>query len=97
VKRFKLVLKNGRCISIPYSSLPIIDYNPQGKIVISGHNYIISITGRNLINLFSWLTDECLISLTASRTGIDVMEEDQIYVDDITVKGKAFEAPPQPE
>ena len=90
VKRFKLNLKTGRSISIPYSSLPILDLIPTGELKITGHNYSVHVKGRNLVKLYNWLSDECLVSLSESKTGMDSEKDEDLFVKSIQIQGSAF-------
>lgn len=76
---------------MPYSLLPLFELRPEGTLKISSNNFNIWIEGRNLHKVMDWLCKEVLISLSESKTGIDMASENEAYIESIKVEGKAFE------
>lgn len=79
-------LKTGRQVSIPYASLPVIDYLPEGILKILSPGVDIVIKGRNLNLIAQALINDQVIWIKESLTGIDDQMED-LFVAEIRIGG----------
>ena len=80
-----LRLKNGAYISLPYSYMTKVKFNPSIglELYISG-NYV-KITGRNLHEMYNYLCRHRVTFIMANPNDKDTTEEQQTYVKDIEV------------
>jgi len=87
VRRFKLLLRDGREFSVPYAYLPIILYDPDRNLIIRTGDVEITIVGRSLKILADWLNEEKVLWIKESESGIDD-EDDEVFILSISVDGE---------
>lgn len=82
--------KGGEFVSLPYSYLTKIKFNPSDslELYISG-NYV-KITGRNLHEIYNQLCRHRVTFIEASISDLDTTEEDETYIKNIEVQEDAF-------
>jgi hypothetical protein len=85
VRRFKLYLRDGTIMSIPYATLPLLTYAPAGLLTIAANEVQITIHGRNLAKLTDWFSEEKVLWIKESHSGVDDDRED-IFIAKIDVK-----------
>ena len=71
VKRFKLIFKTGKMISIPYAMLPIIYFDPVQNLTIKTSELVVSISGRSLHIIEDFFSMELVTWIKESPTQID--------------------------
>ncbi len=86
VRRFKLLLRDGRTISVPYAHLPVFIYTPEEDLKIRTGDIEISIKGRSLHKLEAWLSEEKITWIKESASGADP-EDSAVFVEHIRVDG----------
>lgn len=89
LKRFSIILRDGRQVSFPYSSLPIFDYRP-GLMSIISSGWQIEIKGRNLISLLDEFNKEQIVWIKELPSNIDGMDK-EIFISEIQLKGMVFD------
>lgn len=82
VRRFKLLLRSGKTVSIPYAYLPVITLTAEKQLVINTHDLTITIKGRGLHKIEEWLTEEKVLWIQESHTTTDTDEGD-VFVSEI--------------
>ncbi|MBL7681773.1 MAG: hypothetical protein JNK00_00315 [Flavipsychrobacter sp.] len=87
IKRFKLILRTGKVVSIPYAFLPVITLTAEKDLIISTHDLEIFIRGRKLHKISEALSEERVVWIRESNTSIDTGDDD-VYVSDILIKGE---------
>lgn len=77
--------KGGEFVSLPYSYLTKIKFNPSEslELYISGNH--VKITGRNLHEIYNQLCRHRVTFIEASISDIDSTDENETYVKDIEV------------
>lgn len=80
-----LRLKGGEFVSLPYSYMTKIKFNPSESIelYISG-NYV-KITGRNMHDIYNQLCRHKVVFIAANITDMDSTDEDKTFVKNIEV------------
>ncbi|GAB3967725.1 hypothetical protein GCM10028806_10540 [Spirosoma terrae] len=81
-----LRLKGGKYVSLPYSYLTKIKFDPSESIelYISGNH--VKITGRNMHDIYEQLIRHRVTFIIANPTDLDTTEESETFVKDIEVK-----------
>ena len=87
IKRFKLLFRNGKEVSIPYAFLPIFTLTSDQQIQIATHDIEIKVNGRGLHKICDYLNEEKILWIKESNTKIDDEELD-VYVSDISISGE---------
>lgn len=87
IKRFKVMFKDGRSMSVSYALLPVIIYHPDLGIEIRTSEFTIRISGRGLLQLEEYLSAEQVSWIKESPSGADTQEEG-IFILSITVRGE---------
>ncbi len=86
VRRFRLLFRDGRIFSIPYAYLPIIIFDPDRNLMIKTSELEITIKGRSLKTLADHLSEEKVIWIKESSSGVDD-QDSEVFVSDIKVDG----------
>jgi hypothetical protein len=86
IRRFKLLFRDGRVISIPYAYLPVIIFDPARNLLIKTTDVEITIKGRTLNTLADWLSEEKVIWIKESESGVDD-QGSEVFVSDIQIDG----------
>ncbi|RAJ89924.1 hypothetical protein LX87_05613 [Larkinella arboricola] len=81
-----LRLKGGEFVSLPYSYMTKIKFNPSEslELFISGNH--VKITGRNLHEVYNQLCRHRVTFIQASISNFDNIDEGQAYIKDIDIK-----------
>ena len=87
LRRFRLIMRDGRIVSVPYAHLPIIEYVHDQGIIISINELDITITGRGLDELENWLSDEKVLWMKESPSGEDTLEG-EVFIWSIEIEEK---------
>ena len=87
VRRFKLYFRDGRVLSVPYAYLPLIVYDPGRDLDIKTGDLDIKIKGRGLHKLADWLSDEKVLWIRESASGIDD-EDTEEFISQIDIEGE---------
>ncbi len=82
---FELRTKDGRRKAYSYSYMTEADYEPDTGIIINVSDVVITITGRNLDEIFNYLVANRLTYVQEDYSGIDD-EEASVFVQGIEVK-----------
>ena len=85
VRRFKVYLRDGTVMSIPYATLPLMTYDPAGMITIKASELTIIIHGRGLGKLTDWFSEEKILWIKESPSGIDP-EREEVFLSKIEVQ-----------
>ncbi len=85
VPSIKFQKRDGKLLFLPYSSQPIIEFNPDTGILVRSFQKIISIKGRGLVKLAEWLGSQKVVWVAESTTGTDDESED-IFISAISVE-----------
>lgn len=72
-------------MSIPYATLPLLTYDPNGVLLIKSGEISIEIHGRGLVKLTDWFSEEKVLWIKESNSGIDD-ESEAIFIRQIAVK-----------
>ena len=86
VRRFKLLFRDGRVISVPYAYLPVIIYNPSQNLKIKTGEMEIIMEGRSLDKLADWLSEEKVLWIKEAPSGTDD-ETSEVFISYIRVEG----------
>jgi|GEM_PF-4298597 len=86
LKRFKLLLRSGQQVSIPYAFIPIIILDEKGHIKIKTNEWTVIIAGRGLKSLEEHLSNDQVRWIKESASGIDG-NEDRSFVSSISIDG----------
>lgn len=73
------MFKDGRVISLPYAHLPVFNYAPDGTLSIQTSEMTIVINGRALNRLADYFSEEKVLWVKESPSGIDD-EEIEIFI-----------------
>lgn len=85
LRRFKLLLRTGKQVSIPYAFLPIIILEHEGLIHIKTNDLHITIEGRGLKALEEHLSQEKVRWIKESVSGLD--QEEAVFIKHILMDG----------
>ena len=91
IKRFKLILRNGSIYSLPYSLLPYYILTSSKDLVIKAYDIFIMVKGTNLDLILEHLSQERLIFLKESPSGINNGISSNVFVENITIEGEALQ------
>ena len=86
IKRFKIALRSGTYYAIPYASLPIMIFD-SGKLILKTYGMHIELTGRGTPIIEHHISEERLLFVKESQSGVDVDNED-VFIKSIKVLGK---------
>jgi len=87
VRRYKLIFRSGDTLSIPYATLPLIKCEDNRRIIILATDLTVTITGRGLGKLESYLSDERIQWIKESGSGLDDQDED-VFIAAIRIEGE---------
>ena len=87
VRRFRLFLRNGQVISIPYALLPIVILEADKSLRLKAHGLEVTVKGRSLHKVEEWLNEEKLLWLKEANTDMDDTEEYEVFIKSIEVEG----------
>ncbi len=85
LRRFKLLLRTGKQVSIPYAFLPIIILEHEGLIHIKTNDLNITIEGRGLKALEEHLSQEKVRWIKESISGND--QNEAVFIKHILIDG----------
>jgi hypothetical protein len=88
VRRFQIILRSGKAISVPYSILPVFILTEDAHLIIRAYGFIATLKGRNLKALDAYLNDERVLFIKESASGTDTGDE-HIFIANIEIAGKA--------
>ena len=89
VRRLRLLLRDGRTLSIPYAYLPLFILVPNEGLTIKTTQLEVIIKGRGLARLEELLSQERVEWLRESNTEIDPGEK-EFFIASIALDGKAL-------
>ena len=87
VRRFKLIFRSGKQLSIPYAYLPVIVLEHDGLVCIKTSDLSISIKGRGLKALEEYLSKEVVRWIKESVSNRDTRETED-FISEIIVDGE---------
>ena len=87
VRRFRLFLRNGQVISVPYALLPIVILEADKSLRLKSHGLEVTVKGRSLHKVEEWLNEEKLLWLKEANTDMDDTEEYEVFIKSIEVEG----------
>lgn len=90
VRRFKLIMRTGQMVSVPYALLPIVILEADKSLRIKAHDLEITVKGRNLQKVEEWLNEEKILWLREAGTDFDDKEEYDVFIQSIGVEGELF-------
>ncbi|AXG69616.1 hypothetical protein KORDIASMS9_01841 [Kordia sp. SMS9] len=88
VSRFRIILKDASFYSLPYSLLPILIFTGE-KLIIKSYGVHISIFGKGLSVIENHISNQTLLYVRESISGVDLEEKD-VFVSQIIVEGKSI-------
>lgn len=86
IRRFKLILRSGKQVSIPYAFLPVIVLENEGFVCIKTKDISISIKGRGLKPLEEYLSKEVVRWIKESVSKRDTKETED-FISEIVIDG----------
>lgn len=86
-RRFKLIFADGRKISIPYASLPIIILDSEKNLTLRTHGIEVLIRGRGLDIVEQMLSEERVTMIMESNLSVDDNQTD-VFIENINAEGK---------
>ena len=86
IRRFKLYLRSGERISIPYSLLPITILVSNQTLLIKSHELQVTIAGRGLHRIDDAISAETLLYIKQNPSDHDDGQQ-QVFVKDIQCVG----------
>lgn len=87
---FELRTKDGKRTAYSYSYMTEANYEPEKGITINVSDVVITITGRNLGEIFNYLVSNRLTYIQEDYSGIDDGES-QLFIESIGVKKDNFD------
>jgi len=84
VKRFRLLLKGGESVSIPYAYLPLIRLSSKQELQLCTHDLTVVVRGRNLDRIEEWLNEEKVLWLRESNTALDA-DDGEVFISSIKI------------
>lgn len=90
VRRFRLFFRDGKIISIPYAYLPIIIFDPDRSLLIKTSELEITIKGRALKILADHLSEEKVLWIKESSSGVD-NQDSEVFISGIEIEGDLIE------
>lgn len=87
VRRFKLLLRTGQFVSIPYAHLPVVILDHEGQIRILTKDWTILVEGRGLKPLEEYFSNEQVRWIKESPSGIDEEEQEE-FINRISIQGE---------
>lgn len=90
IRCFKLIKRSGDIYAIPYALLPVLILSDNTTLTIRTHGIQIVVTGRNLSVIEEHLSNDMLLWITESPSGIDD-EESPVFIKDIETGGEYLE------
>lgn len=84
---FELRTRDGKRKAYSYSYMTEADYEPEKGIIINVSDVVITITGRNLDEIFNYLVANRLTYVQEDYSGIDD-EEASVFVESIEIKAQ---------
>lgn len=87
LRRFKLILRSGRVVSIPYAFLPVMVLEHDGLVCIKTSDLSIEIRGRGLTALEEYLSKEVVRWIKESSSKRDTKETED-FVSEIVIDGE---------
>jgi hypothetical protein len=82
---FELRFRSGRRLGFPYSYLTKLDFDPTGNIEIQVSDAVVTISGRNLKDIFTYLIQNRLTFIQEDPSGIDT-EDGDVFVAELRVE-----------
>ena len=92
-RRFRLYLRNGGVISLPYSILPYYILTPSKDLIIKAPGILIKVCGVNLERLLEYLGQERLAFLKESPSGINDETDGtaSVFIENIIIEGDTLQ------
>lgn len=87
VRRFKLILRSGKQVSIPYAFLPVLVFEHDGLVCLKTKDLSISIKGRGLKPLEEYLSREEVRWIKESVSNRDIKETED-FISEIVIDGE---------
>jgi hypothetical protein len=78
--------KNGDRTALPYSYFTAFRFNKSGELVLEHTSYHVSISGRNLGELYGYLLNHRVIFVQEEDPKYDTTEESATFIEKIVVK-----------
>lgn len=78
--------KDGDCTALPYSYFTAFRFNKSGELVLEHPSYHVTISGRNLGELYGYLLNHRVIFVQEEDPKYDMTEESATFIEKIVVK-----------
>lgn len=88
LKRFQIILRSGKALSVPYSMLPVFILTEESDLIVRAYGFLATLKGRNLKALDSYFHDERVLFVKESASGTDTGDL-SIFISTIEITGRS--------